>query len=137
MNPLFTLCCQQSPDPETQRATLEALLDAGADLHAVDKNGVTALHHAVRFRNPGAVEVLLRRGAKVNQTCARSGSTALHRAATSTGAPGTAGKNRQARAIVALLLEFGADPAIRNRTGKQAADYVRDKEVLRLLAGES
>lgn len=133
MNPLSAVCCQRNPDPTAQRAAIEALLDAGADIHAVDKNGVTALHHAVRFRSPAAVEVLLRRGAAVNQTCKRSGSTALHRAVTSTGAPGTSGKAREAREIVELLLKFGADPAIQNKSGKKATEYVRDEEFLRLL----
>lgn len=136
MNPLSAACCQRNPDPTAQRAAIEALLDAGADIHAVDKNGVTALHHAVRFRSPAAVEVLLRRGAAVNQTCKRSGSTALHRAVTSTGAPGTSGKHREAKEIVELLLQFGADPAIQNKSGKKAADYVRDEEILRMLAGK-
>ena len=84
---LFGLCCQRNPDPNAQRAAIEAVLDSGADIHESDKNGVTALHHAVRFRSPAAVEVLLRRGAAVNRTCKRSGSTALHRAVMSTGAP--------------------------------------------------
>jgi tankyrase len=136
MNPLFAACTQRNPNPDAQRAAIEALLDAGADIHAIDKNGVTALHHAVRFRNPAAVEVLLRRGAKVNHTCSRSGSTALHRAVTSTGAPGTAGKGQQAREIVAMLLQSGADPTIKNRSGKQAADYTRDQQVLGLLTGK-
>ena len=58
----------RSADPKAQRRNL-ALLKAGADIHAADKNGVTALHHAVRFRSPAAVETLLRRGAAVNQIC--------------------------------------------------------------------
>jgi len=133
MNALSVVCCRRNADPALQRAEILRLLDAGADLHAVDKNGVTALHHAVRFRSPAAVEVLLERGAVVNQACCRSGSTALHRAVTTTGAPGTAGKRSEARRIVELLLEYGADPAIQNRAGKTAADYVRDAELLGLL----
>jgi len=112
---------------------LAALLKAGADVHETDKNGVTPLHHAVRFRSPAAVEFLLGQGANVNQTCKRSGSTALHRAVTSTGAPETAGKQAEAKEIIKLLLKFGADPQIKNKSGKTPADYVRDEEVLRLL----
>ena len=55
---------------------------SGADVHATDKNGVTALHHAVRFRSPVAVKTLLEHGANVNQACRRNGSTPLHRAVT-------------------------------------------------------
>lgn len=134
MNSLSAICCQRNPDPDVQRAAIESLLSAGANPDEVDKNGVTALHHAVRFRNPAAVEALLRGGAAVSQTCKRSGSTPLHRALTTTGAPGTAGKDHEAREIVALLLKFGADPAIKNKMGKIAADYTRDEQILRLLA---
>ena len=130
---LSAVCCQRNPDPHTQRAEIEALLTAGADIHETDKNGVTPLHHAVRFRSPAAVELLLSRGAAVNQTCQRSGSSALHRAVTSTGAPGTSGKSAEGKQIIELLLRYGADPAIKNKLGKRAADYVRDEEILRML----
>ncbi|MGD9723447.1 MAG: ankyrin repeat domain-containing protein [Pirellulales bacterium] len=131
---LATVCCQRDPDPDKQRQEIESLIKAGADIQQTDKNGVTPLHHAVRFRNPAAVEVLLEHGVAVNQRCKRSGSTALHRAATSTGAPGTAGKTVQARQIVALLLRYGADPAIENKRGKKPADYTRDEVLRQLLA---
>jgi uncharacterized protein len=122
-------CCERNADPKKQRAVTESLLDAGADIHETDKNGVTPLHHAVRFRSPAAVEILLRHGAAVNQVCKRSGSTALHRAVTSTGAPGTAGKSAEARQIIEILLRYGADPSIKNSSGKKPADYVRDREL--------
>ena len=116
-----------------QRRRLVTLLEAGADIDATDKNGVTALHHAVRFRNPIAVKTLIEHGADVNQACRRSGSTPLHRAVMSTGAPGTAGKQAEVREIVALLLAAGADPSIRNRRGQTPGDYATDEEVRRLL----
>jgi tankyrase len=134
---LSNICSQRNPDPEEQRAEIEAILRAGADIHEADKNGVTALHHAVRFRSPAAVETLLRHGAVVNQVCTRSGSTALHRAVTSTGAPGTAGKQQETLQIIELLLKQGANPAIENKQGKRAADYTRDKAILRLLDATS
>jgi uncharacterized protein len=133
MDRLAAVCCQRKPDPDAQRAEILALLDAGADIHAADKNGVTPLHHAVRFRSPTAVETLLRRGAAVNQVCKRSGSTPLHRAVTSTGAPETAGKLDEAKQIVEILLRYGADTSIKNKSGKQAADYVRDNEIRQWL----
>jgi tankyrase len=130
---LSHICCQRNADPKKQRAAIKALLKAGADIQQTDKNGVTPLHHAVRFRSPAAVEVLLQAGANPNQLCKRSGSTALHRAVTSTGAPSTAGKNAQARQIIEILLRHGADPSIKNKNGKRPIDYVRDNELRRLL----
>ena len=94
---------------------------------------MTPLHHAVRFRSPAAVETLLEYGANVNQVCKRSGSTPLHRAVTSTGAPRTAGKQREALEIIALLLKAGADPTIRNKSGKTPLDYVSDEKIRNLL----
>jgi uncharacterized protein len=133
---LSDVCCEQNAHPAKQRAAIEALLRAGADIQESDKNGVTPLHHAVRFRSPAAVETLLRHGAAVNQVCKRSGSTALHRAVTLTGAPGTADKRAEVREIIEILLRFGADRSIKNKIGKRAVDYVRDEELHELLAGK-
>ena len=112
---LSGICRRRNPDPDQQQADIVALLEAGANIQESDKNGVTPLHHAVRFRSPAAVETLLRHGAAVNQACRRSGSTALHRAVTSTGAPETAGKGAEARQIIEILLRYGATH--RSRTG--------------------
>jgi uncharacterized protein len=134
---LCGISCLRNPDPDRQRKQIAAALKAGADLHETDKNGVTALHHAVRFRSPAAVEALLEHGANVNQTCRRSGSTPLHRAVTWSGAPKTAGKQDAAREIIEILLRFGADPSIKNKNGKRAVDYVHDDELRRLLTPRS
>ena len=64
---LSDICAEQNPNPADQRSQIMALLATGADIHACDKNGVTALHHAVRFRSPIAVRTLIERGANVNQ----------------------------------------------------------------------
>ena len=130
---LSDVCCQQNADPEKQRQAIEVLLKAGADIQETDKNGVTPLHFAVRFRSPAAVEALLCHGANANQTCKRSGSTPLHRAVTSTGAPSTAGKLKEVKRIIELLRKFGADPSIRNKIGKRPVDYVRDKAIRQML----
>jgi tankyrase len=117
-----------------QRKQIIKLLKAGADIHATDKNGVTALHHSVRFRSPTAVRTLIEHGADVNKACRRNGSTPLHRAATQTGAPGTAGRGKAAKEIIELLLAAGADPNIKNKLGKRPADYVKDDELRSLLS---
>jgi len=133
---LSDVCCEQNAEPKKQTQAIEKLLKAGADIHEIDKNGVTPLHFAVRFRSPAAVQTLLAHGARVNQVCQRSGSTPLHRAVTSTGAPSTAGKQTEVKQIIQLLLNFGADPSIKNKNGKRPADYVRDEAILKLLKGK-
>jgi ankyrin repeat protein len=127
VNELFDICCERDANPAGQRQRIVAALERGADIHAADKNGVTALHHAVRFRSPEAVKTLLAHGANVNQSCRRNGSTPLHRAATHSGAPGTAGKDEAAKEIIRMLIAAGADPSITNKSGKTHADYVADE----------
>lgn len=130
---LSSICAEQNPNPADQRRRIIALLKAGADIHATDKNGATALHHAVRFRNPIAVKTLIEHGADVNQVCRRSGSTPLHRAVTQTGAPSTAGKRQEVLEIVQLLLAAGADPSITNKSGRKPADYLKADAIKSML----
>ena len=130
---LADVCCERDSKPADQRRRIEKLLLSGVDVHATDKNGVTALHHAVRFRSPAAVRALVAHGANVNQACRRSGGTPLHRAVTQTGAPETAGRGEAAREIVEILLAAGADPSIKNKSGKRAIDYVKDAVIRKLL----
>lgn len=132
-NELFDICCERNSEPTDQETRLLEALARGADIHASDKNGVTALHHAVRFRSPTAVRILIEHGADVNQACRRNGSTPLHRAVTQTGAPGTSGKAQAAREIVELLLEAGADPRVANKSGKTPVEYVSDETIRSLL----
>ena len=124
---------QRNPKLADQRRRAVEALARDADIHATDKNGVTALHHAVRFRSPIAVKTLIEHGANVNQACRRNGSTPLHRAVTQTGAPGTAGRVQAAKEIIELLLAAGADPSIANRAGKRPVDYVADEAIKSLL----
>lgn len=131
--PLSKICAEQNPNPAEQRKRLIALLKAGADIHAADKNGVTALHHAVRFRNTIAVRILIEHGANVNQACGKSGSTPLHRAVATTGAPGSAGKRQETIEIIQLLIAAGADPSNTNKSGRKPADYVKDDVIKSLL----
>ncbi len=91
-------------DPRAQAATINALVDAGADPNAVDTGGVTPLHRAVRNRCAAAVQALLERGADPKRKN-NSGSTAAQLAQLTTGRGGTgepAAKEQQAE-IVRLL----------------------------------
>ena len=133
INDLSNICAEQNPNFAEQRKRLIARLKAGADIHATDKNGVTALHHAVRFRSPIAVKTLIEHGANVNQVCRKSGSTPLHRAVTTTGAPSTARKRQEALEIIQLLIAAGADSSITNKSGRKPADYAKDDAIKSLL----
>jgi len=132
--PLSRVCSDPELSPNEQKRPIEALLRDGANLHETDKNGVTPLHHAVRFRLPTAVRVLLKNGADVNRCCKRSGSSALHRAVTFTGAPRPAGKKKERTEIIRLLMKAGADTTIKNKNGKSAFDYATDDETRALLS---
>jgi ankyrin repeat protein len=56
-------------DPGTERETvdtLQALLDLGVDINAVDNNGETAMHGAAYRNSPAAVKFLAAKGAKID-----------------------------------------------------------------------
>ena len=130
---LSDICAEQNSNPVDQRRRIIKLFKSGVNIDATDKNGVTALHHAVRFRSPLAVKTLIEFGANVNQACRRSGSTPLHRAVTHTGAPSTAGKRQQAIEIIKLLIAAGADASITNKAGRKPGDYTKDPGIKTLL----
>jgi tankyrase len=132
---LIAAASAHDPESRVQRAMIRLLIRLGANVNERDKNGVTPLHRAVRFRSPAAVKILLESGADPNAVDRRSRSSPLHRAVTDTGAPSTAGKSKQVEEIVGLLLAHGADPALRNKAGKTPRDYVRRPQIDRLLRG--
>ncbi|HEX7264017.1 MAG TPA: ankyrin repeat domain-containing protein [Candidatus Dormibacteraeota bacterium] len=96
-------------DPNAQRATVVALLEAGADPNAVDASGVTPLHRAVRNRCASAVRALIEGGADVGQPNG-AGSTPIQLANWTTGRSGSGSSVAKAeqKVIVRLLLEHGA-----------------------------
>jgi ankyrin repeat protein len=100
-----------------QRSVIELLLGAGSDIEHKDKVGAAPLHRAVRARSPQAVRSLLERGARVDATHGRQRTTPLHIATHSTGASGTKGTHAEQQEIVQLLLQYGADPGVRDAKG--------------------
>lgn len=122
---MLAACSAHNAGTKEQSAVIRFLAKSGVSVDETDKNGVTPLHRAVRFRSLSAVNSLLQLGAGVNAPDRRSRSTPLHRATTHTGAPATAGKNDIAVAIAKVLLEHGADAKLKNKKGKTAAEYAK------------
>src|SRR5262245_17697337 len=104
-------------NPSQQKSVIELLLDAGSHIEHKDKSGAAPLHRAVRARSPQAVRCLLERGARVDATHGRQRTTPLHLVTHSTGASGTKGARAEQQEIVALLLQYGADPRARDANG--------------------
>ncbi|MDO5472120.1 MAG: ankyrin repeat domain-containing protein [Akkermansia sp.] len=91
----------------------DAAWACSADLHATDRRGYTALHHAAAMGLYEVAAILLERGAEVDAT-SRSGATALILAARS-------GQHK----VGHLLLAHGANPHHRDCYGRDAIDYAR------------
>ncbi|MEW4486580.1 ankyrin repeat domain-containing protein [Thalassoglobus sp. JC818] len=130
---LLAACSAHDPDADVQVDVIRYLIRCGVSANEVDKNGVTPLHRAVRFRNLAAAQELIAQGANVNAVDKKSHSTPLHRAVTNTGAPSTAGKSDVAIEIVKLLLASGADTKIQNKNGKTPIEYVRNEKMKELF----
>jgi hypothetical protein len=125
-------------DPERQVETIECLLAAGADVHAQDKNGATALHRAVRTRCVAAVRVLLKAGANPTRRN-KPGSTAFHLAVQNTGRGGSGTDKARAaqREIIEEFLRIGVSPAIRDCNGKSVLDWVKSDWIREMFGGQA
>ncbi|KAJ6257088.1 Ankyrin-3 [Drechslerella dactyloides] len=98
----------------SNEAVMSLLIEHGADISAFDDYGRPPLRFAVDGGKPAAVKLLLDKGAGVNAPVDYHGGTALHWAARMGYAP-----------IVQLLLEYGADTAVRCYDGRTALDYAK------------
>lgn len=95
--------------------TLHLLIDAGADPNCATDHGVLPLHEAIEgdWESPAAVSVLLKHGANANGRLP-DGRTPLMLAVSQTSVD-----------CVQLLLDAGADPKLRDRSGKDALRYAQ------------
>jgi hypothetical protein len=125
-------------DAKAQVKTISTLLKAGADLHASDKNGATALHRAVRTRCAAAVSCLLEAGADPTRKNL-SGSTAFHLAVQTTGRGGSGAETALAaqRQIIEQFISLGVNPLIKDGKGKSVLDRASSSWIGKLLSKTS
>jgi len=123
-------------DARRQVQMIELLIQAGADVHAVDKNGATPLHRAVRTRCAAAVNCLLDAGGDATLQN-KPGSTPFHLAVQNTGRGGSgADKAKAAQGeIIRTFLDRGISPAIKDRNGKSVLEWARSDWIREILAG--
>jgi ankyrin repeat protein len=114
---------------------IEVLLNAGADVHARDKNGATPLHRAVRTRCAEAVKCLLNAGADAT-LWNKPGSTPFHLAAQNTGRGGSGAEKAKAaqREIIQAFLDRGLSPAIKDQKGKSVLEWAKSDWIRQMLS---
>jgi ankyrin repeat protein len=122
-------------DSKRQVETIRTLLDAGADIHAVDKNGATPLHKAVRSRCAAAVECLLDAGADPVRRN-KPGSTPFHLAVQDTGGSGSGAPAARAgqEAIIRLFLARDVKPTVKDAKGKTVLQWAKSDRLREILA---
>ena len=105
---------------------VKALLDAGADVRAVDPGmRATALHAAAYAGRTEAARLLIRSGIDINKQGPQNGYTALHDAIW---------ENHVDTARV--IIEAGADLTLKSHRGETALDFARTKgrtEIVRFI----
>ena len=121
-----------------QVAMIRLLLDAGADLHAQDKNGATPLHRAVRTRCAAAVACLLEAGGDATVQN-KPGSTPFHLAVQNTGRGGSGAEQAKTaqREIIQAFLARAVSTALEDRNGKTVLQWARSDSIRQLLSRNS
>ncbi len=128
---------------------VQAAIDKGLDVNAVDKEGHTLLMHAVNNQNPLVITTLLKAGADINAKDTTFGGTALVWASgwnqnpevvTVLLAAGAdinardnygrtplmaAAKDNRNPEVITTLLKAGADGKVKNNAGKTAFDFAQ------------
>jgi ankyrin repeat protein len=122
-------------NPSAQAATIECLIQSGADPNSTDKSGVAPIHRAVRTRCAPAVQALLSGGAEPNLRN-KSGSTPLHLAVQNTGKGGSGSDHaiEQQKQIIVLLMKNGANLQAKDGKGKTVAQAAISSWIRELLA---
>ena len=125
-------------NPTAQAETIAYLLSIGAEPDAVDRDGVTPLHRAVRTRSLPAVQALLDGGANPRQPN-KTGSTPLHLAVQTTGRGGSGSPHarEQQAGIIRLLLKHGARVTDQDRQGKEVYQAATSEWIRALLTEAS
>ncbi len=106
---------------EGELSVVKRLLEAGADLYAVNNDFNGVLFNACYADSPKIINALVEAGADVNDIN-EEGTTPLMYAA-------SAGR----AACVAKLLDLGGDASMVNQDGFRAVEYAANREVLKLL----
>ena len=106
-----------------ERETLILLIENGADIFAVDDEGVSVFDIAITYDNADMVNYLIEQGKDVNETTRKSGFTALMGAA-------CYGRTK----ITKILLEKGADQNAKDAKGFSAVDFARKMNKKSILA---
>jgi hypothetical protein len=124
-------------DAKRQLAMIRCLLDAGADIHARDKNGASALHRAVRTRCAAAVRRLLEAGSDPTLRN-KSGSTPFHLAVQNTGRGGSGSEAAIAaqRQIIAEFLSYGISTSLKDVKGTSVLNCAKSHWIQRMLSAD-
>jgi hypothetical protein len=122
-------------DAKRQVKTIEVLMDAGADIHAQDKNGASPLHRAVRTRCAAAVRCLLKAGADPTLRN-KPGSTPFHLAVQDTGRGGSGSAEARAaqEQIIKEFLAMGVSRSLKDGKGKSVLECARSGWIIDLIA---
>ena len=125
-------------DANRQVKTIRCLLEAGAAIHARDKNGATPLHRAVRTRCAAAVSCLLKAGSDPTVRN-KPGSTPFHLAVQNTGRGGSGSEKARAaqRQIIEELLAMNVSTALKDGKGKSVLDCASSGWIQNLLCGNA
>ena len=123
-------------DAKRQVQLIELLLEAGADVHARDKNGATPLHRAVRTRCAAAVKFLLDAGSAAT-LMNKPGSTPFHLAVQNTGRGGSGAEKAKAAQceIIQTFLDREISPAIKDAKGKSVLEWAKTGWVREMISG--